>query len=425
MKAILIGLLLWGAHSLLQAQTTAKQFFTTSKPEMQLDSIIPIMALDPRWYEAGPRMPFAGMLINEDVPPFSFVDISGKELRMPDLLGKFVFIEFWATWCVPCLEHVNKIQSVIGSNDTTYIFISVDKDPHKWQKYVNNNNLRGFHVNDPSGLVAMYWNIQALPNYFLIDKAGRVALNSIFTSTQFKARDKLRSMLLQEQSNYKQALEQYNRGILKAKTKQYWEAVGHYDKAIKLLPNYGDAYNKRGTAKKHLKEYLSAMEDLKNAIEIQPYEPSGYKELGDISVELKLYEVAIRDYDRAIKLDFFYGEAYNGRGNAKLNSGNWDDALYDFDKAILFARSLASAYCNRSAVKIHFKQFESAIADCDTAIQLKPNLGQAYNHRGKAFYELGAYAKAIADFDKGALLMGKEETPSYMYRAEAALKLKK
>jgi tetratricopeptide (TPR) repeat protein len=422
MKTILIGLLLWGMNSLLLAQTTAQQLFVPSKPEIRLDSIIPITWLEPNSYKPGSQARFDGMLINEEVPPFAFVDINGKEVRQPELLGKFVYIEFWSTWCVPCLEHINKVQSVIGTNDTIYIFISVDKDPYRWRNYVKKNNLGGFHVNDQQGLVGMYWNIQALPNYFLLGKDGRVLLNSLLAAG---SKDKHRSLILQEHPNYKQALIQYNRGNLKLKTKQYLEAIQHYDKAIKLLPNYGDAYNKRGTAKKHLKEYLSAMEDLKKAIEIQPYEPSAYKELGDISMELKLYEVAIRDYNRAIELQSFYGEAFNGRGNAKFNLEKWEDALSDFDKAIELDPSLASAFCNRSAVKIHFKQFESAIADCDTAILLKPNLGQAYNHRGKAWFELGAYAKAIADYDKGAALIGKEETPYYIYRSEAVLKFKK
>jgi tetratricopeptide (TPR) repeat protein len=424
MKTILIWLLLWGMNTLLHAQTTAKQFFITAKRDIRFDSIIPIMNLYPDEYKSGIQIRFDGMLINEGVPPFSFVDIDGKEVRQPDLLGRFVFIEFWATWCPPSLEHINKIQSVISSNDTIYIFISVDRDASKWRKYVKANKLRGIHVNDQQGLVGMYWNIQAVPNYFLLSKDGRIVLNS-FLVTGSKSQDKLRSMLLQDQPNYKKALEQYNRGNLKTKTKQYLEAIQNYDKAIQLLPDYGDAYNKRGTAKKHLKEYLSAMEDLKKAIEMQPYEPSAHKELGDISMELKLYEVAIHDYNRAIELQGFYSEAYNGRGNAKFNLEKWGDALSDFEKAISLDPSLASAFCNRSAVKIHFKQFESAIADCDTAISLKPNLGQAYNHRGKAFYELGAYAKAIADYDKGASLIGKDETPYYRYRAEAVLKLRK
>jgi tetratricopeptide (TPR) repeat protein len=352
------------------------------------------------------------------------VDINGKEIRLPDLLGRFVYIEFWSTWCIPCLAHINKIQSVIGSNDTIYIFASVDKDASKWRKYVKENNLGGLHVNDQQSLVSMYWNIQALPNYFLLGKDGHIIVNSMLV-TGSRTKDKLRSMLLQDHPNYKKALMHYNRGNLKLKTKQYLESIQHYDKAIQLLPDYGDAYNKRGTAKKHLKDYLSAMEDLKKAIEIQSFEASAHKELGDISMELKLYEVAIRDYDQAIALQGFYSEAYNGRGNAKLNLEKWKDALSDFDKAIELDPSLAVAFCNRSAAKIHFKQFESAIADCNTAIELKPNLGQAYNHRGKAWFELGAYAKAIADYDKGAALIGKEETPYYLYRSEAVLKLKK
>jgi thiol-disulfide isomerase/thioredoxin len=113
------------------------------------------------------------------------VDINGKEVRQPELLGKVVYIDFWATWCAPCKEHIRYIQSTIEETkdkDIVYLFISVDKDPNKWRNYVKENNLGGMHVNDQQGLVSMYWNIQALPNYFLLGKDGRVAINSFIKS---------------------------------------------------------------------------------------------------------------------------------------------------------------------------------------------------------------------------------------------------
>jgi thiol-disulfide isomerase/thioredoxin len=159
--------------------------FAASKPGMEIDNTLPAVALDPTAYKPGETVRFEGMLINEGVPPFSFVDINGKEVRQPDLLGKVIYIDFWATWCAPCKEHIRYMQSAIEENkdkDIVYLFISVDKDPTKWRNYVRENNLGGIHVNDQQGLVSMYWNIQAVPNYFLLGKDGRVAINSFIKS---------------------------------------------------------------------------------------------------------------------------------------------------------------------------------------------------------------------------------------------------
>jgi thiol-disulfide isomerase/thioredoxin len=156
-----------------------------SKQGVEIDASMPAIALNPNEYKPGATVRFDGMLINEGVPPFSFVDINGKEVRQPDLLGKVVYIDFWATWCAPCKEHIRYIQSTIEETkdkDIVYLFISVDKDPNKWRNYVRENNLGGLHVNDQQGLVSMYWNIQALPNYFLLGKDGRVAINSFIKS---------------------------------------------------------------------------------------------------------------------------------------------------------------------------------------------------------------------------------------------------
>jgi thiol-disulfide isomerase/thioredoxin len=159
--------------------------FAATKAGVEIDNSVAAVLLDPNAYKPGTPVRFDGMLINEGVPPFSFVDINGKEVRQPDLLGKVVYIDFWATWCAPCKEHIRYIQSTIEETkekDIVYLFISVDKDPAKWRNYVRENNLGGIHVNDQQGLVSMYWNIQALPNYFLLGKDGRVAINSFIKS---------------------------------------------------------------------------------------------------------------------------------------------------------------------------------------------------------------------------------------------------
>jgi thiol-disulfide isomerase/thioredoxin len=174
------------APSVAAATTTEGGIqLVSSKPGIELDNSVQAVALNPNDYKPGATVRFEGMLINEGVPPFSFMDINGKEIRQPDLLGKVVYIDFWATWCAPCKEHIRYIQSTIEETkekDIVYLFISVDKDTNKWRNYVKENNLGGIHVNDLQGLVSMYWNIQALPNYFLLGKDGRVAINSFIKS---------------------------------------------------------------------------------------------------------------------------------------------------------------------------------------------------------------------------------------------------
>jgi thiol-disulfide isomerase/thioredoxin len=161
--------------------------FASAKAGMELNNDGNAMLLDQTiTYKPGETLRFEGMLINENVPPFSFTDINGNEVRQTDLLGKVVYIDFWATWCAPCKEHIRYMQSQIEENknnkDIVYLFISVDSDTNKWRNYVRENNLGGIQVHDALRLVSMYWNIQALPNYFLLGKDGRVAINSFIKS---------------------------------------------------------------------------------------------------------------------------------------------------------------------------------------------------------------------------------------------------
>jgi thiol-disulfide isomerase/thioredoxin len=69
-------------------------------------------------------------LINEPVPQLSFKDQTGKVITLNQLKGKVVFINFWATWCPPCLAEMPSINKLYEKykNDADVVFIMVDAD---------------------------------------------------------------------------------------------------------------------------------------------------------------------------------------------------------------------------------------------------------------------------------------------------------
>ena len=195
-----------------------------------------------------------------------------------------------------------------------------------------------------------------------------------------------------------------NRGAVKGKSGRYTAAIADCDQAIRLKPDDANAYNNRGAAKRLLGRHDDAIADYDEAIRLKPDDADGYNNRGAAKAALGRHNDAIADYDEAIRLKPDYAETYNNRGAAKAALGRHNDAIADYDEAIRLKPDYANAYNNRGAAKAALGRHNDAIADYDEAIRLKPDYGNAYNNRGAAKAALGRHDDAIADYDEAIRL---------------------
>lgn len=235
-------------------------------------------------------------------------------------------------------------------------------------------------------------------------------------------------------------------GINKAKERDFEGAIENFNRAIKLNPDYANAYNNRANVRHELGDSPGAIEDYTEAILLNPKCSDFHKNRGIISCELGDYRGAQADHSRAIQLDPNNHQAYNSRGFARLQMGDVPGALKDFTQAIELNPEYALAWNNRGDVYlesgnleraledytlaaqlnlnnpkifynlgvIHYSlgNKEKALEDYNQAIQLKPDFAQAYQNRGIVHYELGYYQRADVDFYHAKNLYsrhGKEE----------------
>ena len=116
---------------------------------------------------------------------FTINTVDGKTMKLSDLKGKVVFMDFWASWCGPCMgemPYAKKIEERYKRKDVVFVYVSIDADEAAWKKKMDELQLAGLHMRDGvggwSGPVAKLYGVQGVPSYFLIDKDGRYALDS-------------------------------------------------------------------------------------------------------------------------------------------------------------------------------------------------------------------------------------------------------
>ncbi|MEJ5091550.1 redoxin domain-containing protein [Sphingobacterium faecium] len=110
-------------------------------------------------------------------PAFALADTTGKQINLQDFRGKYVLIDFWASWCVPCRvenEHVQKAYNTYKDRGFEVLGISTDMMLDNWKKAVKDDGMTWVNVVDPESKVSGQYHINSIPSNFLLDPTGKI-----------------------------------------------------------------------------------------------------------------------------------------------------------------------------------------------------------------------------------------------------------
>jgi peroxiredoxin len=109
--------------------------------------------------------------------------INGKPQRLSDYHGKVVVLNFWASWCPPCLEEapaLNRLQRHIEPLGGTILGVSIDEDPAAYEKFLKDFGIvfptwRDPNVQDNKSKIELGYGTSLIPETYVIDRHGKIA----------------------------------------------------------------------------------------------------------------------------------------------------------------------------------------------------------------------------------------------------------
>ena len=124
------------------------------------------------------NMATAQINVGDTIPSISLKSSKNKEVNITSFKGKYILIDFWASWCAPCRlgnKKLVKLYNEVSQDKIEIIGISIDTDANKWLKAIEKDKIKFTQLIDSNGFdaeTAVQFGVDELPSKYLFNQEG-------------------------------------------------------------------------------------------------------------------------------------------------------------------------------------------------------------------------------------------------------------